>query len=160
MRKALILVACCAAAMCLPAMAEDNLGKALGDASRSGKSIISITPVFAQLVMFSFQPGFKPVFQQTNGGGYGDAYRQKRACFQPERKSAIVLGLHSGGVQTGVPGNLRGESASPYYSRDRAMMAQRFVSAGLLRPEPVLDVPARIEKGLLEQRSSQGARRP
>jgi hypothetical protein len=53
-----------------------------------------------------------------------------------------------------------GNGASPYNSRDRAMMAQRFVSAGLLRQEPVLDVPAGIEKDMMEQRSSQGARRP
>jgi hypothetical protein len=49
--------------------------------------------------------------------------------------------------------------ASPYYSRDRAMMAQGFVSAGFLRPEPVPDVPARIEKDTMEQGPSQGARR-
>ena len=70
MRKAPVAAVCCVAAICLPAMAEDNLSKAFGEASRSGKSVVSITPVFSQLVMFSFQPGFKLVFQQTNGGGY------------------------------------------------------------------------------------------
>ena len=37
------------------------------------------------------------------------------------------------------------------HSRDRAMMAQRFISAGLLRPEPIQDVLARIEKGLMNK---------
>ncbi len=70
MRGKLILMACCISIMYCPAMAEDNWSKTLGQAAAGGKTIRSITPVFSQLVMFSFQPGFKPVFQNTHGGSY------------------------------------------------------------------------------------------
>ena len=70
MRRTIILIAGCIFIIYAPAMAEDNWSKALAQAAADGKSIRSITPVFSQLVMFSFQHGFKPAFQNTNSGHY------------------------------------------------------------------------------------------
>jgi hypothetical protein len=58
------------AVLCLPAKAEEGFGKTIEQAAARGKAIVSITPVFSQLVRFSFQPGFKPAFQNTQGTSY------------------------------------------------------------------------------------------
>jgi hypothetical protein len=49
-------------------------GGSLGDLAKQGQSITTVTPVYSQLVMFSFPPGFKPAFAKDSGPNYVQEY--------------------------------------------------------------------------------------
>lgn len=46
----------------------------LGDLARQGHSVATVTPVYSQLVMFSYPPGFKPAFAKDSGPSYIQEY--------------------------------------------------------------------------------------
>lgn len=58
--------------LCLSALAEDGAPKMKeADALRQqGHSVRTITPIFSQLVTFSFPKGFVPAFEDAKGGQY------------------------------------------------------------------------------------------
>jgi hypothetical protein len=59
-------------ALCSPALAGDNASfpKGVEALRQQGYSITTITPIFSQLVKFSFPKGFVPAFENTKGGHY------------------------------------------------------------------------------------------
>jgi hypothetical protein len=72
MRKHLpIAVATIAAVILwLPAMAQEKTEDDIDALRAKGYKVSVISPIFGQLVMFSFPKGFKTVFENTNGGRY------------------------------------------------------------------------------------------
>jgi hypothetical protein len=61
-----------------PSMASNSINP--GDIAKQGKSISAITPVFSQLIMFSYPAGFKLAFQERRS----DSYLQEHV---PEKES-------------------------------------------------------------------------
>lgn len=59
-------------ALCSPVLAEDNVPpmKEVEALRQQGYSVRTITPIFSQLVTFSFPKGFAPAFQDAKGGQY------------------------------------------------------------------------------------------
>jgi hypothetical protein len=51
-----------------------NPGASLGDLAKQGHSVTAVTPIYSQLVMFSYPPGFKPAFAKDSGPNYIQEY--------------------------------------------------------------------------------------
>lgn len=49
-------------------------GASLGDLAKQGHSVTTVTPVYSQLVTFSYPPGFKPAFAKDSGPNYIQEY--------------------------------------------------------------------------------------
>lgn len=60
------------AMLCGPALADDNspMMNKVEALRQQGYSVKTITPIFGQLLMFSFPKGFKPAFENTKGTQY------------------------------------------------------------------------------------------
>jgi hypothetical protein len=77
MRKTIVLIAFVILRWHSSATAGDDakdwqrvLNGAVDDLRGKGYSVKNVIPIFSQLVAFSFPAGFKPAFENTNGGRY------------------------------------------------------------------------------------------
>ena len=71
--RALLLSVFIAASAATSSMAQKPGGKP-GDPAKQGRSVTAVTPVYSQLLMFSYPPGFKPAFEKDSGPNYIQEY--------------------------------------------------------------------------------------
>jgi hypothetical protein len=67
--RAVLLLATLASSVYSSAMAEDKLNDKIDELRTQGYSVSVVSPIFGQLVMFSFPKGFKTVVQNTSLDG-------------------------------------------------------------------------------------------
>jgi hypothetical protein len=70
MFKRTLLIALLSATPLVSAIAEDNKGAATSDSRQKRAPVSAISPIFAQLVKFSYPNGFKVVSEKTKGIQY------------------------------------------------------------------------------------------